>query len=273
MSWRLRKSDQALYGPVDLPELCRWAAEGRILPDDFVSENEGDWIPATEVADLRLDWLLPRAEGQKLGPFHLLAYGELLQQRMLRGDETIQHRNTGERIPVAQAVSAELLRRLDSANAALAVPPPPPPPPVEEKKPEPEAKPEPKPEPKAEPEPLPVARPEKPDATGIEKEYQDLTRRYERLLAMVREQAERQDQLDKDLAAVRAGADEEAKALAAAKDAAEEEAREARSRLEELTAQHADLIRQFRDLNERYIVLRDERGPAPATTKPKVRLV
>ena len=272
MSWRLRKSDQTLYGPVDLAELCRWAAEGRVLPDDAVSENDGEWKPATELPDLELDWLLPRAESQFLGPFHLLAYGELLQQRMLRGDEIIQHRATGERVSVAQAVSAALFRRLEAAPVAA---PPEPPPPAEEKKPEPEPKPESKPEPKAEPEPLPVppTRPEKHDATGIEKEFQDLTRRYERLLAMVREQAERQDQLDKDLADARTRADEQDRSLTAAKDAAERDAAEARARLEDLTTQHTDLLRQFRDLNERYILLRDERGPAPASTKPKVRLV
>jgi chromosome segregation ATPase len=116
MSWRLRKPDGSIYGPVAFPEFYRWAAEGRILPDDFVAEGDGDWVPAPSVAELELDWLLPRGE-TVLGPLHLLAYAELLQERMLSGSEPIVKKTGGEPIPVGQAVAAELLQRAAAGYA------------------------------------------------------------------------------------------------------------------------------------------------------------
>ncbi len=118
MNWRLRKPDGTIYGPVAFAEFYRWASEGRILPEDFVSENDGAWIPAPDAAALELDWLLPRGEGA-LGPLHLLAFAELLQQRMLQGNEPIVKKTGGDPIPVGQAVAGELLRRVEVALADL----------------------------------------------------------------------------------------------------------------------------------------------------------
>lgn len=246
MSWRLRKPSQAIYGPVELPELCRWAAEGRILPDDEVCENDGAWKLSVEVAELELNWLLPRKDGQAKGPLHILAYAELLQRRILRGDEVITHRATGDKCTVAQAVAPELIRRAEALAAAL------------------DAQPQ-----------TPPVQPEKDDATGLEKTVQDLTRRYERLLARTREQEDELRTLKHALANTQSTSTEQLAAATAARQKAEKETAEYLKQLTDLKALHEELTRNFRDLNDRYIRLRDQTPGAAqgAGGKPKVRLV
>lgn len=355
MNWRLRKPDGTIYGPTAFPEFYRWAAEGRILPDDFVSEGDGEWIPAPDVAALELDWILPRGEGQQLGPLHLLAFAELLHQRMLQGNESIVMKSGGDPVPVGQAVAGELLRRLEGALVELAAAR------VElrtvrralaQREPAPAAVPssaeleasrrraeellaratalekelealrsaqvatnaelerlrvmameqrqaletanaelacareaaalaeervrtleEAAQAPAAEP--LIPPRPDKMNAEGREKEFQDLTRRYERLLARTREEAERNDDLQKSLEAERTAAAERQAEMEERLRAAQEQIAAMKARVEEQERHHEELVRNFRDLNDRYIRLREDKETATAspTAKPKVRLV
>ena len=62
-TWHLRKPDGAVYGPVDLDTLGRWAADGRVASDDHVSPDGQAWQPATSVPALGLDWIVQLASG------------------------------------------------------------------------------------------------------------------------------------------------------------------------------------------------------------------
>lgn len=351
MNWRLRKPDGTIYGPVAFPEFYRWAAEGRILPEDTVSEGDGDWRPAAEIPALELDWLLPRGEGQALGPLHLLAFGELLQQRMLQGNEPVVRKSGGESVPVGQAVAAELLRRLDGAlkdlasarveartarlaaaklqtkddsktNAELER--------AQQRASELHAKAEALAaeletlrseqanardelerlreqaaanetrlsaaiadlaqareelarardaarEAATAPEPLSLPQPERMDAKGREKEFQDLTRRYERLLARTREEADRNTNLQRALETERAEAARRQSELEQRLREAQEQVASLNARIEEQERHYTELVRNFRDLNDRYVRLRSESekksDAETPTQKPKVRLV
>lgn len=246
MHWRLRKNQNAVFGPVDISELQRWAAEGRVLPNDEVSLNEGPWKPAVELADLELNWVLsPNHVSATLGPLHLLAYADLLQRKLLNGSERIIHHETREEGAVASLVARELEHRITALTHQL----------------------------NARPSAAPQ-QPDKMDAAGHEKIAQDMARRHEGLLARVREQAIELASLKKELDAVHEAATKQIAEAKTAQKEAEREAEEHKAAVTELRATHKDLAKNLRDLNERYILLRNQAGsgsPAPGG-KPKVRL-
>ena len=116
MNWYLRKSDDIVYGPVDDAALEQWAAEGRIAPDDRLSNDQLMWSPAHELPHLQMDWLITMDDGSQYGPLHLSALRDLVADGSLTPETQLTHKITG----VSQS--------LDEALAVSQEPEPPPPP-------------------------------------------------------------------------------------------------------------------------------------------------
>lgn len=76
--WHLKKSDGAVFGPVDLNTLIAWAADGRIAPDDLVAEDPVHWRPAPELLELGMVWNVDLVNSTVLGPLNLMALRDLL---------------------------------------------------------------------------------------------------------------------------------------------------------------------------------------------------
>lgn len=245
--WRIRKADHGIYGPVEWGDVCRWANEGRILPDDTLSENGGPWQPATAFAALELDWLLERPDGTTVGPLPAKVFAESVRKRILTGGEWVRHRTSGARQTTAQLALAEI--NLENERLRQAV--------VE-----------------AERVAVLSSRPEKADATGLEKSFQDLTRRYEALLARTREQDDTIKALRRQLAEAQAGPQSKLNELQESLRRASADVERGQRKIAELETRLTELARDHRDLNERYIRLRDEGpgGSAAPSGKPKVRL-
>jgi hypothetical protein len=276
MSWRLRKADQTLYGPAEWNDLLRWAAEGRIFPGDEVAEADGPWRPAIDAAGLGLDWIAQLPGDKALGPLHLLAFLELIRDRVLTGDEPLVHRATGERRTLAAVLLPELLKQLDAARAAYEE--------LQAAGPLVRAAPEPQPAapaPAPAPEPKPAApAPSAPLSAIREKEFHDLSMRNDRLLARVRELEEELAEAKRQPETPAQEKPAELETLQAAHDAALVEIARLMQQLKDAEADHAALTRSFRDLNERYILLRSAGAPIPPPAptaspppKPKVRLI
>lgn len=256
MSWRLRKSKKTIYGPVELPELRYWAADGRVAPADEISENGGDWKPAADLPDLELNWLLTRPDGTAHGPLHIRVCTDLLHRNILRSDEPLLHRTTGERTTLANAIALELLRH---GNAPLA--------------PQPQAK-------ETAPEPAPATAPatgpvlKGADRTTLEEALRNTEFQNERLRARNIELSEEIAALNKTLAELKnsaSGSDDKLNELAATRDRLQAQLDELNKRLAQLKDERDAALRDLRDLNARYIQLRDEASAAnPA--KPKIRL-
>lgn len=58
MPYYLKKQDGYVYGPVALDVLAQWAADGRIVPEDSLSTDRASWSPAAETAELGMVWML-----------------------------------------------------------------------------------------------------------------------------------------------------------------------------------------------------------------------
>ncbi len=94
--WYVRITDGAVYGPVDLTTLKSWAAQGRIEPDNEISEDQEIWSTAESLPELEMDWLVELEDGTSYGPFNIQLAPELQQQGTFPPDAPLKHRKTGE---------------------------------------------------------------------------------------------------------------------------------------------------------------------------------
>lgn len=111
--WYLRKVEGPIYGPVDAITLWRWAADGRIAPDDAVSQDQNAWLTAHTVADLAMDWRVLLADNQAYGPVHLLALRDLLREGVVTLETRVQHKEHGDNFSVAEALLPALVEQND----------------------------------------------------------------------------------------------------------------------------------------------------------------
>lgn len=95
MNWYLRKSDDTVYGPVDDTMLRQWAVQGRVAPEDQVSQDRQTWSPAHAQPGLEMDWLIEMDDGTFYGPIHLTALRELAADGSLIPETRLTHKTTG----------------------------------------------------------------------------------------------------------------------------------------------------------------------------------
>ncbi len=181
VGWYLRKEAGGVYGPVDLPTLQAWAADGRVAPEDYLSTDQQEWRASFEVGALEMDWLLELEEGLSYGPAHRLAFEGMLAEGALQPPLRLRNQSTGEILVLGEAAAPpeEPVSKGDTqkisfdgpAPASDAAPEPPPEP--ESTAPEP-AVPETEPEPPvpapapAQPEPAPTQPAPEPPASEPE---------------------------------------------------------------------------------------------------------
>ena len=303
MNWYLRKQDQTIYGPVALAALQDWARWGRVQPDDEVSPDRQVWQRAPALPDLQMEWLIDLGDGERFGPVHVLALAELVREGSVPADVWVQHVSDGR---ISQLAAVAL-------PAVLAVPPPVPPPdpelarlraalqdsdarivelvkqaalPPDDEAPrlrQALAKAE---ERIAELETKcqAVAKVEMADGpvdtATLLQSFRELSQNYDRLLGKLNTKSE---ELSAALESHARATKDLKTQLATAQDNAQKDRRETdalRVRYVELEQAHVEVVRAYRDLNDRYIRLRQQQAdnggptpPPPAAEKNKIRLV
>lgn len=115
MSWHLKKLSGEIYGPVDLPTLQTWAKDGRIAPEDQLSQDQKTWSPAPQLADLAMDWKVELRDGSMYGPLNVLAVKELVEDGSVSRRAKMAHKVSGE----VSVVSEVLLSALIAQDAKL----------------------------------------------------------------------------------------------------------------------------------------------------------
>ena len=121
-SWYLKKSDGAVYGPVRLSDLKHWVKDSRVAPDDLLSPDQKEWMPAPELAALEMNYLVRYRNGVNYGPVHLRALCELIIDGDVPLDEPVQDKTTDKTLP---ACVVGLRGLMVEEPAATAQPPPP----------------------------------------------------------------------------------------------------------------------------------------------------
>lgn len=78
-SWFVRNEQGETFGPVDFETLKAWASDGRLAPTNEVSENGTEWVFATSLGGLAMDWVAEVTPGTFYGPIHKVAMEELVK--------------------------------------------------------------------------------------------------------------------------------------------------------------------------------------------------
>lgn len=85
--WYVRmESGGAVFGPIRTQGLLLWTTQGRVLPDDEISEDKVHWRPAQELPELQMDTLIAHPNGSFIGPFHKDALQVLIQEGKIPPD-------------------------------------------------------------------------------------------------------------------------------------------------------------------------------------------
>jgi hypothetical protein len=119
MNSYLKRGDGEVYGPVDLPTLQLWATDGRVAPDDKISTDQKKWTPASDLAELAMDWKVELRDSSVYGPIHLLALRDLIRDGTVSSQAKIKHKKSGEVKVACEALLAELTRAESSAPEAI----------------------------------------------------------------------------------------------------------------------------------------------------------
>lgn len=122
LQFYLRTPGANVYGPVSYLVLAQWAEAGRVAGGDEVSHDRKLWMPATNLPDLKMEWLGRRVDGKEFGPFNLLAVPHLIQHGLLDPACTLTHRLTGRTVAVASFVNPAGLEA-SSSQGSFALPP------------------------------------------------------------------------------------------------------------------------------------------------------
>ena len=111
MSWYLKKISGEVFGPVELAALETWATDGRVAPDDQLSQDQVSWIPAPERPELGMDWIGELDGGATYGPLHLFSLRDLLQDGSISRRSRITNRQSGEASTVGDVLMPVLMAR------------------------------------------------------------------------------------------------------------------------------------------------------------------
>lgn len=99
--WHLQMPGGTVFGPCPLDTLVAWAEQGRVEPGSKVSPDGRSWRPAEDIAALGLEWMIELDGSRIVGPFHLHAIREFLDDGSVSPSTALQNRRTGERTTVA----------------------------------------------------------------------------------------------------------------------------------------------------------------------------
>lgn len=103
-TWRVKLSNGAVYGPINLGELRSWAEECRLAPGDQVSSDTVHWVNAESLPELAMQWMVEMTSGEIFGPVHLHAVVDLFLARLVNPNSRLTNSVTGEVSTVADLV-------------------------------------------------------------------------------------------------------------------------------------------------------------------------
>ena len=69
--WFMKIADDQIFGPVPITDLQDWARQGRVSPGYEVSSDKKSWIPAEDLPELEMVWLVELSGGTT----HIRAFG------------------------------------------------------------------------------------------------------------------------------------------------------------------------------------------------------
>lgn len=91
--WFVRMSNGSIFGPVHTRGLLIWTQEGRVMPDDEVSEDRESWLAAHKLPELDMDTFIEMSDGTFSGPYHADSIQPLIAEGKVPADAKTVHRD------------------------------------------------------------------------------------------------------------------------------------------------------------------------------------
>ena len=113
----MKMNDGTVYGPADLNRLQTWTREGRVAPSSQISSDRKSWIPASQMPELGMEWVVEVEQGQYYGPFHPDVVRDLIAQKRVPASARRFKLDTGR---AQEDHSKELNAALEKAKSSLA---------------------------------------------------------------------------------------------------------------------------------------------------------
>lgn len=114
----LKTLNGTVYGPADTFTMCLWAADARITPGCFVSENGNDWRHAENCPEYRMQWAVGLPDGSTYGPLNLLALWELARDESVLPGTKIVNTVTGKTATLDESLYPLLMEEWRSLLAS-----------------------------------------------------------------------------------------------------------------------------------------------------------
>lgn len=289
-AWFLKKEDGHVYGPVEQNHLAAWAGDGRVSPGDEISEDRERWQPAASLPELNMEWKVEIEDGTLYGPVHLASVKDLFDEGSTDLISRVVHEVTGEEYSVAQLLIAYLDDKLTKQQAAAQPPEDDTPEKDTPEKDTPEPSPEPEPAPdhdlelekkntellsararigelekqlkqaankkrhaRRDPSGAPRHGSREPEA--LLNSYQDLKKQFDRLAAQLNEKTKAEENTQALFKELKAYTEERLTKLESLNKRYEGRAENAETQLQKLEETHRDLLRSYREINDRHIQL------------------
>ncbi len=96
-SIKLKKAaEDEVHGPMDMGELVELSQAAFVAPEDEVSFDDGKWLPAHEIAELEMEWIIRTGEGIEYGPTSTGTIREFLMVGEINEETTVYHKTSDE---------------------------------------------------------------------------------------------------------------------------------------------------------------------------------
>jgi len=90
-AWYVKTDEGKVYGPAEKGKLVTWAEEGRIDSVSFVSQDRVSWLPAPQLPELKMQWLVETEPGKIFGPFNRAVAIRLFKEKAVPPTSKVYH--------------------------------------------------------------------------------------------------------------------------------------------------------------------------------------
>lgn len=91
-----KKADDEIHGPMDMEELIELSRSAFVAPEDEVSIDDGEWVPAPSIPQLEMIWIIRTSDGIEYGPTTVGTIREFLMVGEINEETPVVHKDTSE---------------------------------------------------------------------------------------------------------------------------------------------------------------------------------
>lgn len=105
-------SEDEVHGPMDINELLELSQSAFVAPEDQIQFDGGEWLPAPDIPELEMNWIIRTDDGIEYGPTTGGTIREFLMVGEISEETTVVHKQTEETKTVGDLLGETTLSRV-----------------------------------------------------------------------------------------------------------------------------------------------------------------